>query len=129
MTPEEARKKMIEALKKGNVKWSEHGEEYFSRAGEISLDPDFTVVKATAKFWGAWRARHLGNLGGVEISWSTVSAGFGSLTIWRNLDGSIGVDAEGMGPGFCRAVIVALDKEIQDKIQEEFNGFEKEIER
>ena len=121
---DEERRRLLAALEKGDVQWSEHGQEYWQRAGVIAREPDFTVVKATAKFWEAYRVKRLdgtiaGNDGGVEISWQTVSAGFGGLTIWLK-DGRVGADTECMGKDFCRAVLAALDAESQQQVASKF---------
>lgn len=125
MKPED-REKLLTALEKGNVNWSEHGTEYWRRAGVIDMEnPDFTVVKAEADFWGSWHTKcldgsQLGNQGGVEICWQSVSAGFGSLTIHLADDGTIGAETQGMGQQFCNEVLAKLDPEDQHRCMELF---------
>lgn len=119
-TPEE-RQKIIDALEAGRVRWSDAGQRYFERAGVISSTPDFTVVDATVtSFWGPWEKTDedgtvRGNKGGMEISWSTVSAGFGTLTICLRNDGKLWADTEGMGKKFCKEVLAKLIDSLEDE--------------
>lgn len=110
MTEEEFRAKASEAIKAGRFSVSKHGQEYFDRAGVIKGGPDadYTVVKVEAKFWGKWQKDDRGNLGGMEICWQTESAGFGSLTVFIDNDGTLKAHTEGMGPEFCKSVLAKL---------------------
>ncbi len=109
---DEERQKIIDALKAGRVKWSPAGQKYFERAGVISNNPDFTVVDAIITgFWGPWEK----NQGGMEISWGTVSAGFGTLVLYIK-DGKLHADTERMGKDFCKEVLAKLvdDMEVDE---------------
>ena len=104
---EEERQKLIELLEEGKVEISPHGREYFQRAGKIdSVKPDFTLVKVEAAFWGPWEQAGYSSKGGVELSWQTVSAGFGGLTLSLGPNGEFRVDNEGMSKEFCREVLL-----------------------
>ena len=107
---------MVEALEAGRVKWSPAGEKYFERAGVIKGGPDadFSIVDAEiTSIWGPWEKTEedgtvRGNKGGFEVSWSTVSAGFGSLTVFIDRDGKLRADTETMGKEFCKSVLAKL---------------------
>ena len=106
-TPEE-RQKLIDAAKNGIV-LSDEGKEYFARAGVINgKNPDFTIVSVKPQFWGQYRNGDFGNQGGVELRWQSVSAGWGSLTIYVGDDGKLHADTEAMGPNFCKSVLAKL---------------------
>ena len=88
---EEDRQKIIKALEKGNVEWSPSAKRYFDRAGGIATHgkADFTIVEAEVdSFWGPYES----NNGGIDIHWSTVSAGFGRLTIHITKEGKLKAD-------------------------------------
>jgi hypothetical protein len=119
MSPsEEARQKLLKALEAGRVEWAERGKRYFERAGVIKggTEADWTIVEVTANFWGSWEkpvgvvtGETMGNKGGMTVGWSTVSAGFGELTIYIDKDdGKLKADTEGMGKDFCKKVLCAL---------------------
>lgn len=114
-TPEE-RAKIVKCIKEGRVKLSSQGKRYFERAGVIKSgdDADFTVVDVEPKFWGAWEKDGRGNKGGMEIAWTTVSAGFGSLTIYIDNDGKLRADTEGMSKKFCKEVLVKLIDSLEN---------------
>ncbi len=116
MEEPEAREKIIKAIEAGRVGFSEAGQRYFDRAGVIAHNPDFTIVEATVNsFWGPWEEGGRGNKGGMEISWSTVSAGFGSLTLHFSKEGELKVDSEGMGKDFCKSVLAKLIDSMDDE--------------
>jgi hypothetical protein len=116
---QEERDKIVELIKAGRVTSSEMGQRYWDRAGSINTkDPDFTVVEVSPKFWGEWEKTSedgevRGNQGGVEISWSTVSAGFGSLTLFVDKNGKLKADTEGMGKEFCKQVLLKLIEQME----------------
>ncbi len=58
--------------------------------------PDFTVTKVSQAFhkWG------------LALSWETVSAGFGELSIFTDEQGRLAVDTEAMGKEFAVNVLV-----------------------
>src|SRR6266446_6394485 len=100
---EEEREKLLKLLKEGKVEWPEVSKGCFER--RISTDkPDFAVVEAHVKFWGPYERKQ----GGMEISWGTVSAGFGILTIFLDKDGTLKADTEMMGKEFCKKVLCKL---------------------
>ena len=87
-----------------DLKWTENGKEYWNRAAVISTKPDFTVVKATVEsFWG----KNERNDGGMVVSWQTVSAGFGELTVYMK-DGQLRAETECMSKQFCKEVLNKL---------------------
>ena len=116
---QEEKDKIIECIKAGRVKSSEIGQRYWDRAGSINMkEPDFTLVEVSPKFWGKWEkvaedGEVRGNQGGVEISWSTVSAGFGSLTLFVDRDGKLKADTEGMSKEFCKQVLLKLIEHME----------------
>lgn len=108
MTDEE---KIRKAAAEGRVKWSPEASEYFARAGVVKggADADFSIVSVSANFWGRTEDGLPGsNLGGMEIKWSTVSAGFGSLAVYIDKDGVLRADTEAMGREFCKTVLAKL---------------------
>ncbi len=96
-TPEE-REKIRDLAKKGKIKFA--NPEALDRINTKS--PDFTVTEVRAVGFGG------GHHGGMEISWATKSAGFGTLTFWTNKDGKITADTEGMSKEFCKEVFNKL---------------------
>lgn len=121
--PPEVREKIVKALKEGRVKWSDHGQEYWDRVGVIKggNDADHSIIKADVKFWGKWEKENnggqkFGNLGGMEICWQTVSAGFGSLVLFIDFDGKLKAQTESMSKEFCKSVLMKVieDMEIDD---------------
>lgn len=50
----------------------------------------------------------------MDIAWSTVSAGFGRLTLYINKEGKLKADTEGMGKEFCKAVFAKLIDSWED---------------
>jgi hypothetical protein len=117
------RQKIIGALEAGNVKWSLEGEAFFKEGGTISLSgsPDFTITGArVVTFWGAWEREDpdgtiRGNKGGIEVSWRTVSAGFGTITVVLNNDGKVEIDSEGMSKDFVKQVFCKLIDEAKSE--------------
>jgi hypothetical protein len=55
------------------------------------------------------------NNGGMTISWGTVSAGFGMLTIMLTKDGKLVADTEGMGKTFCKGVLARLMNGLEER--------------
>jgi hypothetical protein len=103
-SPEEDHQKIIKALEEGRVEWSSVGKRYFERAGGIANEPDFTVVEAiVTDFWGPWG----NNQGGMTISWSTISAGFGSISLFLK-DDKLYANTEGMSKAFVKEVFNKL---------------------
>ena len=83
------------------------------------LKVDLTLTGAKLEStWSKWRkkvkGKIFGNDGGFEISWSTVSAGFGGLTFYIK-DGKLHCETEGMGKKFIVKVLVKL---VEDTILE-----------
>ena len=121
LASEEDRQKIVKALKAGRIKLSAHGQEYFDRAGVIKggNDADWAIVDVKVHFWGKWHKEKdgetFGNDGGMEICWQTVSAGFGSLTIFIK-DGKLQAETEGMSKEFCNTVFA---KVIESWMEEE----------
>lgn len=107
MNEDEARQKLVEAAKANRIKLSDKGQRYFERAGVIKGDDaDFTIVEAEIEsVWGPYDEN---NRGGISIGWSTVSAGFGSLTLWKDKGGNLHIDREAMGDEFCLSVFKKL---------------------
>lgn len=104
---QEDRDKIVDLIKKGKIKLSASAQRYFDRAGGIRADgkADFTIVEAEVdSFWGPYES----NNGGLDIHWSTVSAGFGRLTVHITKDGKLKAETEGMGKEFCKAVLAKL---------------------
>lgn len=110
------RQKIIELLKAGKVKWSDQAQRYFDRGGVIGgNNADFTIVEAEVdSFWGPYES----NNGGMDIHWSTVSAGFGRLTIHITKDGKLKAETEGMSKEFCKAVFAKLVDSWDDSDEE-----------
>ncbi len=102
---EDVRRRMIKAVKAGNVDFAPGGKKFFEDGGTFPFPdkPDFTVTSATV-------TRTFKQ--GFEVSWSTVSAGFGMLTIWTDDDGNIKADMEGMSKNFCKEVLAKLIDQI-----------------
>ena len=102
---EEDRQKITELIKAGRIEWSDQGKKYFERAGVIkTVNPDWGIVDVSVSFWG----KSDRNQGGMEISWSTVSAGFGGLTVFVDKDGKLKADTECMSKDFCKSVLIKL---------------------
>ena len=102
---EEDRRKIVEALKAGRVRWNQA----YEAAGMPNIrsdgKADFTVVSSIlTDTWASWEK----NQGGIEISWATVSAGFGTLTITLTNDDKVKADTEGMSKKFCKEVVAKL---------------------
>lgn len=113
MDEKEAKEKIVDAIENGRIINTEQGQRYWDRAGVISDDPNgFAIVEANAHFWGKWEKlsgeTRLGNNGGMRVEWSTISAGFGSLTIWIDHDGKLRIDTEAMGKEFVMSVLSKL---------------------
>jgi len=108
-TPED-RQKIVDLLKAGKLKLSPLAAKYFERAGVIKAgkDADFSIVETNVNFWGPWEKDGKGNQGGMEISWATESAGFGSLTVFLDKDGKLKAETEGMSKDFCMTVFAKL---------------------
>ncbi len=110
--------KDIETIRKcaaeGRIKMSPQGEKYFARAGGISRTPDFGIVDVVIEsVWGPWHhsnpaGEDTGNEGGITIGWQSVSAGWGSLTIYKDRYGTIQAQTEMMGREFCKSVLMKL---------------------
>lgn len=103
--------KIRELAAAGRVEWSDAGKRYFARAGVIKGDgtADFSVVDVNAEFWGP--SDH--NRGGVEIHWTTVSAGFGALTIFVDSGGKLKAQTEAMDKKFCMIVLAKLVEQME----------------
>ncbi len=70
--------------------------------------PDFTLTKVEVEScWG----KNKTNDGGFEVTWGTVSAGFGSLTFVKR-DGKLICDAETMGREFVQEVLKKLADDV-----------------
>jgi hypothetical protein len=79
--------------------------------------PDWTLTGVKVdSVWGKWQKKihgeTLGNDGGFEVSWSTVSCGFGGLTFYLK-DGKLHCDNEGMSKKFIMKVFKKLVEETQ----------------
>jgi len=118
----EEREKAAKLIEEGKVEWSEVGEEYFAKGGTIARhNPDLTLTSATlTSCWGPWQKTYKdghshGNKGGFEISWGTVSAGFGVLTICITNEGTIKVDSECMDKEFCLKVLAKLLESVPEE--------------
>jgi|TARA_B100000929_G_scaffold93329_3_gene73262 hypothetical protein len=99
-----------QAIREGNVEWSPQWIDAFSR---MKLDdPDFTIRDITVNFWGQWEE----NDGGMRISWSTESAGFGDCDFWIK-DGKLRCGNERMGRKFILSVLQKFleDCELDDE--------------
>ncbi len=98
---QEVRDKIVEALESGRVVVRDE-----AALERINLrNPDLTVTEARlVSAWGPWDR----NEGGILIEWSTVSAGFGELSIVRNKDGTVKIDSESMSRDFVKSVLAKL---------------------
>lgn len=114
ISPEE-RQKIVDAFKAGRVEWSEAGKEYFEQGRVIAIkNPDYTLTSVeVVSIWGPWEkplknGNKNGNNGGMSISWSTVSAGFGELIIYLTKENELRIESEGMSKDFCKQVLTKL---------------------
>ncbi len=90
--------------------------------------PDWTLTEVTLDPpWKGWRRRPrkgpfagqtLGNDGGFEVRWATVSAGFGGFS-FRLKDGKIYCDNEGCKRDFVKRVMCKL---VDEAILDDDNG-------
>ena len=73
-------------------------------------EADFTVTRA--QLTGAWGEPDedgtLSKKCGFEVSWGTKSAGFGSITFYKDEDGNLKLDSECMSKQFCLEVLYHL---------------------
>jgi len=99
---EEDKKKMIKAIEMGNVVIDTNAAESI-KSMKLN-DPDFTVTGTILNCWG----KTDNNLGGFEVLWQTVSAGFGSATFYIDQTGKLCCENEGMSRRFLRDVLSHL---------------------
>ena len=89
----------------GSIGLSKLGQEFFDRTDINIENPDLTIVKVEIEaLWG----KNEDNGGGIRIGWISESAGFGHLTIWKDLEGNVIADTETMSKEFCKKVLNKL---------------------
>mgnify|MGYP001176812753 CR=1 FL=1 len=111
MTPDEAKEKVVEAIKAGRVSFAPRAEESLAR---MSLDnPDFTVTAVTMNEGnlrdnaGRW----------IGFEWETVSAGFGETVFCLYNDGRVEIDNEAMSRDFIKNVLAKCEnEEIRERL-------------
>lgn len=100
------REKIIDALENGRVEFpSEQAEAALLRMDE--KEPDFSLTGVQLETcWERRRARK--RQYGFTVDWTTVSAGFGSISVFIDKDGQLRCDNEGMSKEFVKKVLCKL---------------------
>jgi len=87
--------------------------------------PDFTITHTECEFWESNER----NNGGLLISWTTKSAGFGTTTVFEDNEGVLRCDNECMSREFLLSVfehvlqtVVLTDKEPKERNNDASNS-------
>lgn len=109
MDEDKARKKIVDAIQEGNVKWHPDADEAFERGINFN-DPDgFELVEVYLDHcWGPCGDEEKGNKGGFEVRYVTKSCGFGGMRMVLLNDGTLECDNEAMDRDFLKKVLCKL---------------------
>jgi hypothetical protein len=112
---EETKKKIVDLIKAGKAKveprFGEALANLMVNKGRAEGDWELTLVEVDG-FWGQGEGTCISDGGGVEVSWGTKGAGFGTLTFFLQ-DGKLRCDNQMMGRDFIKRVLCKLVDEMQ----------------